>query len=42
MRVHTQEVTSTGIAVKDRKKAHAVEEEILSRGNVGYVVTLEI
>jgi hypothetical protein len=32
MRVHPQEITVTRVAVKDRKKAHAMEEEILSRG----------
>ena len=32
MRVHPQEITRTRIVVKDRKKEHAMEEEILSRG----------
>lgn len=42
MCVHSQEITGTGIVVKDGKETHAMEEEILSRGNVDHTVTLEI
>lgn len=44
MCVHSQEITLAGtrILVKDRKKAHAMEEEVLSRGKANHIVTLEI
>lgn len=42
MCVHSQEIAGTRNIVKDRKKAHAVEEEVLSRGKVDHVVALEI
>lgn len=41
MCVHTQEVPGARTVVKDRKKAHAMEEEILSRGKANHTVTLE-
>lgn len=42
MCVHPQEITGARIVVQDRKKAHAMEKEILSGGKGNHVVALQI
>lgn len=42
MCVHSQEIAGTRVLVKDPKKAHAMEEKILSRGKANHDVSLDI